>query len=72
MQGDEAFYYRHNGEGELEGMIWSHVDDFILVRIAEFMEEITQKVKKKLTFPNWKITFSGLLGLMYLRKKIGL
>ena len=48
LQGDEKFYYRHNGEGELEGMIWSHVDDFILARTAEFMEEITEKVKKKL------------------------
>ena len=48
LQGDEEFYYQHNGEGELEGMIWSHVDDFILARTAEFMEEITEKVKKKL------------------------
>ena len=48
LQGDEKFYYRHNGEGELEGMIWSYVDDFILACTAEFMEEITEKVKKKL------------------------
>ena len=48
LQGDEAFYYRHNGEGDLERMISSHVDDFILARTTELMEQITEKVKEKL------------------------
>ena len=48
LQGDEKFYYRHNGEGELEGMIWSHVDDFILASTDKFIGEITEKIKEKL------------------------
>jgi len=32
---------------ELEGMISSHVDDFILVGILQFIEEITKKIRAK-------------------------
>ena len=45
---DESFCYCHYEKGVLEGMISSHVDDFILAGMAEFVEEITDKVKKKL------------------------
>ena len=48
LQGDEAFYYRHNKEGDLEGMISSHVDDFVLASTEEFMKEIREVVEKKL------------------------
>ena len=48
LQGDGVFYYQHNGKGDLEGMILSHVDDFILAGMREFMEEIMRKVKEKL------------------------
>ena len=30
LQGDDVLYFRHNKEGDLEGMISSHVDDFKL------------------------------------------
>ena len=48
LPGDEAFYYRHDDKGALEGMILSHVDDFILAEKDEFIEEIMEKVRKKL------------------------
>ena len=48
MKGDEAFYYHHNGEGNLKGMILSHLDDFIFAGTDEFMKEITDKIKEKL------------------------
>ena len=48
LPGDEAFYYCHDDKGVLEGMISSHVDDFILAGKDEFINEITEKVKKKL------------------------
>ena len=41
------FYYRHNKEGYLEGMILSHVDDFILACTKELINEITDKIKEK-------------------------
>ena len=28
LDGDEAFYFRHDENGDLEGMVSSHVDDF--------------------------------------------
>ena len=29
LQGDETFYYMHNKDGELEGMISSHLESFV-------------------------------------------
>ena len=48
LKGDEAFYYCHDEEGNLEGMISSHVDDFVLAGMRKFIEEITMKIKEKL------------------------
>ena len=48
LKGDEAYYHCHNKDGVLEGMISSHVDDFILAGNEEFLEEITNKIRKKL------------------------
>ena len=38
MKGDEAFYYHHNGEGNLEGMLSIYLDDFILADTQKSME----------------------------------
>ncbi len=38
LDGDEGFYFRHNEDGNLEGMVLSHVDDFILAGIEKFLE----------------------------------
>ena len=46
LKGDEVFYYCHNEEGNLEGMISSHIDYFVLADTKKFMEEITMKIKK--------------------------
>ena len=48
LKGDEAFYYCHDEEGNLEGIISSHVDDFVLASMRKFIEEITMKIKEKL------------------------
>ena len=48
LDGDEAFYFRHNEDGNLEGMVLSHVDDFILAGTEKFLEEITKKIAQKL------------------------
>ena len=48
LPGDEAFYYRHDKMGNLDGMISTHVDDFILAGRERFIEEITERVKIKL------------------------
>ena len=42
LDGDEAFYYRHDKDGNLDGMISSHVDDFILAGTDEFLDEISR------------------------------
>ena len=44
LDGDEAFYFRHNENGNLEEVVSSHVDDFILAGTAKFLEEITSKI----------------------------
>ena len=48
MDGDEAFYFRHDEKGNLEGMVSSHVDDFILAGTNRFLEVITKKTEEKL------------------------
>ena len=42
------FYFRHNKDGNLEGMVSIHVDDFILAGTKKFLEEITKKIAQKL------------------------
>merc|ERR1712115_525117 len=48
LDGDEAFYFRHDKDGNLEGMVSSHVDDFVMSGTKEFLEEITNKIVQKL------------------------
>ena len=52
LDGDEAFYFRHDEKGNLEGMVSSHVDDFILAGTDRFLEEITKKIAEKLEISN--------------------
>ena len=37
-------FFRHDEKGNLEGMVSSHVDDFILAGTDKFLEEITRKI----------------------------
>ena len=48
LDGDEAFYFRHNENGNFGGMVSSHVDDFILAGTEKFLEEIMSKIAQKL------------------------
>ena len=48
MEGDEAFYYQHE-DGELKGVVITHVDDFTLAGTDEFVERVLEIVGKELT-----------------------
>ena len=48
LDGDEAFYYRHDKDGQLEGMISSHVDDFNIAGNDDFIKTVTEKIKNDL------------------------
>ena len=48
LDGDEAFYYRYDKEGNLDGMISSYVNDFILAGTGTFLGETTKKIAEKL------------------------
>ena len=61
--GDEAFYLRYDKDSNLEGMVSSHVDDFILARTDNFLKEITRKIEEKLDVSNLednKVRFTGI------------
>ena len=45
LEGDKAFYYKHNDNGNLEGMVSSHVDDFNLAGTDSFNKIVTEKIK---------------------------
>ena len=40
--------FRHDESGNLDGIVSSHVDDFILAGTEKFMKEITSKITQKL------------------------
>ena len=42
------FYYRQDENGNLDRMISSHVDDFILAGTDAFLREIAKKISEKL------------------------
>ena len=47
VKGDEAFYYKFNGE-KLEGMVLTHVDDFSMAGTDGFLDELEKKIRKEL------------------------
>ena len=66
MEGDEAFYYQDE-DGELKGVVITHVDDFTLAGTYEFVERVLEIVCKELTIS--KITLDTQK-LMYQPKKM--
>ena len=62
MDGDEAFYFLHKN-GQLQGAVLTHVDDFNLAGTDEFVAEVISKVEKQLTVSKVekdKFWFTGL------------
>ena len=41
MEGDEAFYYLHQ-DGELQGAVITHVDDFTLAGTEDFIKKVLE------------------------------
>ena len=63
MEGDEAFYYHHDDEGNLKGAVITHVDDFTIVGIVSFIEEVLDMIERELTISKIerdKFCFTGL------------
>ena len=48
VPGDKAFYFKKE-KGDLEGMIFTHVDDFKIAGSVNFIENILKKLKETLT-----------------------
>merc|ERR1711984_14279 len=48
VDGDEALYYKQDNNGELIGLLSTHVDDFSLAGTAKFLETATEEIKKHL------------------------
>ena len=48
MEGDEAFYYLHQS-GELMGAVITHVDDFTLAGVEDFIKEVLETISRELT-----------------------
>ena len=66
---DEVFYYHQNEEGNLDGMVSSHVDDFILAGTEKFIEEITLKNKEKLEISKLKDNVFHFTGIDVRRER---
>ena len=63
LDGDEALYYKHGENGDLEGMISTHVDDFNLAGSEEFLAAVTEKIGKALDISkveDSKFRFTGI------------
>ena len=48
MEGDEAVYYKHDKNGNLEGMVSTHVDDFNMAGNNDFISIVTEKIRAAL------------------------
>lgn len=48
LEGDDAVYYMLNENGDLDGMVSMHVDDFYLAGNSIFVEMVTKKVSAAL------------------------
>ena len=63
LDGDEALYFKNDEDGNLEGMISMHVDDFNLVGSEKFLEKVTEEIKKVLDVSkveDGKFKFTGI------------
>ena len=45
LEGDKAFYYKHDEKGNLEGIISTHVDDFNMAGGDNFIKMVMEKIK---------------------------
>ena len=60
---EEALYYKHNKNGDLEGMVSTHVDDFSLAGSKSFLDAVTEEIGKTLDISkveNDKFRFTGI------------
>ena len=48
IEGDEAFYYLHQ-DGELMGIVITHVDNFTIAGTEAFIKEVLETISKELT-----------------------
>ena len=48
LDGDETVYYKLSKEGNLKGMVSTHVDDFDLAGRKRFVNKITEEIGKAL------------------------
>ena len=48
MEGDKAFYYLHQ-DGELMGIVITHVDDFTIAGTEAFIKEVLETISKEIT-----------------------
>ena len=63
LVGDEALYYKHNENGDLVGIVSTHVDDFSLAGSEEFLSTVTEEIRKTLDISkveNDKFRFTGI------------
>ena len=63
LDGDEAVYYKLNEEGNLEGMVSTHVDDFDVAGRKKFVEMLTKEISKVLdisTLESYSLRFTGI------------
>ena len=48
MEGDKDFYYLHQ-DGELIGVVITHVDNFTLAGTEEFIKKVLETISRELT-----------------------
>ena len=63
LVGDEALYYKHNENGDFVGIVSTHVDDFSLAGLEDFLNTVTEEIRKTLDISkveNDKFRFTGI------------
>ncbi len=71
VKGDEAFYYKFDGE-KLEGMVLTHVDDFSMAGTSGFLDELEEKIRKELNVSKVEKNKYRFTGIDIEKKKDGI
>ena len=48
LEGDEALYFKNNENGDLEGIVSTHIDDFNLAGTESFLAMVTEEIRREL------------------------
>ena len=67
---DEALFYHHNKNGNLDGLLILHVDDFLVAGSESFLANLPNHLMKRFDFSKMERTVFNIQELILSKRKI--